>query len=137
MPKRNRCVPQSFPVVLFACLLLTTCARAQNDVFLGVPDASASVRIIQILLDQQQVPLASTTPCTTNLHSKQVVDTYLTRAWLHSLLVSKADPGSPAQFVSEVETWPRSPRLSPLPTPTLQRQVTPGQFFGNGTQAAP
>jgi len=130
MPKRSRAVPLSFPTVFFACLLLTTCAHAQNDATVrqGELAANTPIKILQILLENQQV--TSGTPTLASVRSKSIP------------VRSKSIPVRTVSDVPTVYLADSSKRsidtfLIPVPAAALQRQITPAQYFGNGTQAAP
>ena len=123
MPKRCRPVPLSFPTVFFACLLLTTCARAQDDVASRPGELGATpIKILQLLLENQQVTTSTLVSASDRSHgiSVRTVPFNLSPVYL-------ADLGN-----RSVDTY-----LVPAPASTQRRQITPAQYFGNGTQAAP
>jgi hypothetical protein len=123
MPKRCRAVPLSFPTVFFACLLLTTCAHAQDDVASRPGElVVAPINILQLLLENQQV-----TPGTPVSASDRG----------HGISVRTVPFNLSTVYLADVGNWSVDTDLVPAPASTQRRQITPAQYFGNGTQAAP
>jgi hypothetical protein len=100
----------SLPVIIFACLVLATNARAQDSVVFQLEDAT-SHSFFQAFVDRQQAPPKAATPRA----GQQIA--------LHALTFGSVRTSSSA--------------LLPLVISEPQREITPGQCFGNGAQAAP
>ena len=103
-------VALSLPVLLFTCLVLATNARAQDSVVFQM-EVAASHSLFQVLVDRQQLPFK----------------TAVAKAGLQVAVLSSAGFGGRAGGTN----------LPLVPASELRQEITPGQCFGNGAQAAP